>query len=322
MFNNQWFKKYQKFLVWFANTLVGRYILCINGKKSSIGKNKIIRILANSITWRISRNKYSTEFRSHDKFAKRIYNAFKPIWYLIHFWDTFFANNFQPNWNLGFDTLTAYPVAGANTPVDGYAFRGAVDETWANIRAGAGTTASDTSADNYFVYLGASSTTNQWSDLVRSFLLFDTSPLTAAVTISAATLSLFGTAKSSTFSTNPNIHINATTPAATNTIATSDYSNIGGTSFANILYDNWSITAYNDFTLDASGQANISKTGISKFGARSNWDINDSPPTWGTGYVGKINGYYADQAGTTNDPKLVVTYTLSVSNVTGYSFFM
>ena len=115
-FSKQWFLKYQKILLRFCNTWIGRKILCIDGNKSSIGKNKIIHIESNAIWWKTGR-KVTAEFRTHDKFGKRLYYAFKPLWHLFHIWDLGFG--WQPNWNLGFDTLTVYPAAGANSPVDG-----------------------------------------------------------------------------------------------------------------------------------------------------------------------------------------------------------
>lgn len=105
MFNKSWFLKHQKLLLWFANTFIGRWILCINGNRSSVGKNRILKIEPNAITWKLKETKkrihLQTEFRTHDKFSKRIKYAFYPLWLIIHTWDTLFANNYQPDWNLG-----------------------------------------------------------------------------------------------------------------------------------------------------------------------------------------------------------------------------
>src|SRR3990167_5137978 len=97
LFSKEWFLKHQKILLWFVNTWIGRKILCINGSKSLVGKNKIIYIEPNAIWWKGKKKReVVAEFRTHDKFGKRLYYAFKPIWYLIHYWDTLFANNFAP----------------------------------------------------------------------------------------------------------------------------------------------------------------------------------------------------------------------------------
>src|SRR3972149_5143286 len=146
MFNAKWFQKHQGLLLWFANNLLGRYVFRVYSKRSSVGKNKIIRILPNSITWQ-AEGKYHTEFRAHNKFSKRIHSAFYPLWWLMHQWDTLFANSLMPNLNLGFDSLTAYPDPDVEvSTVDGNVKRSGVDEVFGTIRAGAGSVADDSSA--------------------------------------------------------------------------------------------------------------------------------------------------------------------------------
>lgn len=138
VFSKEWFEKHQQKLRWFANTKIGRYTLRINGDRSSVGKNKIARINTNSITWvkNYVTREVVTEFRPHDKFAKRLYYAFRPMWWLMHGWD--WVTFQQPRWNLGFDTLTQYPEStGADNPIAERTVRSGIDENWATIRAGA-----------------------------------------------------------------------------------------------------------------------------------------------------------------------------------------
>jgi hypothetical protein len=81
-----------------------------------------------------------------------------------------------------------------------------------------------------------------------------------------------------------------------------------------ITYANWSTSAYNDFTFNATGIGNVSKTGFSKFGVRNpNYDVANTPPTWSSGVTSHMQCYFSDEAGTTSDPKLVVTYSLGGS---------
>jgi len=109
VFYKPWFKRNQKLLLKFANTFIGKFILRIYGKRSSVGKNKIIKIEPHVITWENPDGSFSAEFRTHAKFAKRLYYGLKPLWKIMHFWDTTIANTFIPELNLGFDTLTEYP---------------------------------------------------------------------------------------------------------------------------------------------------------------------------------------------------------------------
>ena len=317
MFNKSWFQKHQKLLLWFANTSIGRYIFSINGKKSSVGKNKIIKIEPNSITWLVKKGKrkvtLSIEFRTHNKFSKRLYYTFKPIWHLFHVWDTFFANNFQPTWNLGFDTLTVYPNADAeSTSVDGYAGPINKDVSWTSLRGQTGNDQSD-SGTGLFLSAQGSATSNQYQKMYRVATLFDTSALTTSATISAATYSLYynnllnglGGLASAIVTCNP---------ASNTAITGTDYGTFTTTRQASdIAYASISNNAYNDFALNATGLSNISKTAITKFGNVFANDIDDSAPTWASNATSQNGSASADTAGTSNDPKLVVTYTVPSS---------
>ncbi|MCL4419961.1 hypothetical protein M1146_07780 [Patescibacteria group bacterium] len=72
--------------------------------------------------------------------------------------------------------------------------------------------------------------------------------------------------------------------------------------------------AYNNWTLNASGIAAISKTGITKFAVRLSGDIDNSAPTYSAGAESHIFFHQSDRT-TTQKPRLIVTYT----SVTGSS---
>jgi hypothetical protein len=152
----------------------------------------------------------------------------------------------------------------------------------------------------------------------RYIALFDTSALTAAAAISAAVLSLYGDDKGNALGCSPNIDIYTSAPASNTALVAGDFDCLGTVSQTGspITYAAWSITGYNAFTFDATGRGNISKTGISKFGARNaNYDVANTAPSWVTNVDSYVTALNADSAGTANDPKLVVTYTLAA--VTG-----
>jgi len=65
---------------------------------------------------------------------------------------------------------------------------------------------------------------------------------------------------------------------------------------------------YTDWTLDATGLGNISKTGITKFATREGHDILDIPFV-GSNANNQISASAADTAGTSQDPKLEVTHS-------------
>lgn len=315
MFNKQWFLKYQRILLFLSNTWIGRKIFRIDGKRSSVGKNKIIAIIPNAIFWK-EKDEFVVEFRTHKKFSKRLFYVFKPVWYLMHWWDILIANQVKPDWNLGFDSLTVYPDADPETTsTDGDANRASVDQTFTDIRSGAGT-GQDPAGTNGGPYLAASTTTDQFAQQNRYFGLFDTSSLDDDATVSAATLSIYGAAKSNNLGS-PEIVTVSSSPASNTNIVAADYAiaNFGSTEFASRLsYASFTTSAYNDISLNASGISNISLTGISKFGIISGWDFDNSfGGSWSSAAVSQMRFNTADVADTTTDPKLAITFSLPSS---------
>lgn len=317
VFSKKWFLVHQSKILWFANTYFGRYILRIHGKRSGVGKNKILRIEPNAIWWKgenYKENERTVEFRSNDKFALRLYHAFKPIWWTMHFIDWLLFDRFEwmERWNFGFLTLTQYPGSiGANNPVDGYVARSAAQAAFSTLRAGAGNA---TGNAILIMDLYAGSTTNQFTQLERVITCFDTSSLTAAANISATQLSAYGGSKSAGLG-QVGVDVVAATPAATNALANSDYGQLGVTSFGSIAYSSINNSAYNDITLDANGRANVSKTGISKFGMTLAWDtVNSFTGVWANGAGTEIFFQSTSASGTSQDPKLTVTYTTSTAH--------
>lgn len=215
--------------------------------------------------------------------------------------------------------LTFNPVAGANSPCDGIATRESQDQTFGNIRAGAGNNARTNNVEES-IGLNGSTTSNQFEGLYRMICNFNTAALGAGSTITSATLSLYviGT-NNGLGTTNFTFEIVGATPGATNTIANSDYGQLGSTSFASTAFGSITTGAFNDFTLNPSGLANISKTGVSSFGLKSGWDLNNSfDGLWASGGLTRYRVEMADNA--SNLPKLVVNYILG--NTNSRSFFM
>lgn len=204
-------------------------------------------------------------------------------------------------------SATYYPDAHEETSsVDGYVRRSGVDETLATIRGDAGTSHND-ELTWMAIHLWASTTTNQFKLLTKNIMLFDTSGLPDTAIISAATLSVYGEATGSGLGKFDH-HICASTPASNTDLVNADYGELGSTSFGSYAFDDH-LTDYNNIALNASGIANISKTDISKFGARSSWDISGSfGGVWVSGAETKLVSWTAER-GTGFKPKLVVTYT-------------
>ena len=206
-------------------------------------------------------------------------------------------------------TLTVYPDTGTgSTTVDGRVARGSVDQTFAAIRTGAGNSVNTAStSDNPASLSTTGASTNQFAILRRSIFTFDTSAILSGDTVSSVTFSLYGTGKSTGAGTSPGIDVVDASPAANNTLAASDYGNVGTTVKATMTYASWSASAYNDFTL-AIGD--VTKAGITSLGTRLTWDTSGTfGGTWNASTAWSFSCNYADQTGTANDPKLVVVYT-------------
>jgi hypothetical protein len=325
-FTPDWFAKHQKFLLFLCNAPLikywFRYVLRIHKFDCPLDV-KITELAPNHFSYgdkiiynpkdKTFKRERTTDFRTHPKFAKRIYFAFKPMWWAFHAWDWLVADRFVKTWSWGFSTLTAYPVPGTTT--DGWAAsNGETNLSWSAIRGRTGDAHDNTSAYDTYILIRASGTgNNSWQYLYRSIFLFDTSGLTSAATISATVLSLYSTAATDGAVILPDIDIYTSTPASNTALANGDYSQLGSTSQTGspITYVGWNTVGYNDFTFNSTGRGNVSKTSISKFGARNqNYDASNSLPNALATDFSYLVGYFSDNAGTTSDPKLVVTYTV------------
>jgi hypothetical protein len=211
-------------------------------------------------------------------------------------------------------TLTVYPDPGdpGTTTIDGVTATSG-RATWADAHDAAD---SDIIGTTNLSTVCVRSTLAGTYAIGRSFFLFDTSALGSGATVTAATLSLASEAASNTSADSTTVEIVSATPASNTSLSTADYDQIGSTSFASMTFGasgTWSGVdgAYNDFTLNASGLANISVTGISKFAARAGIDLSNTAATG----INENRCYYADTAGNASDPKLVITYTPAVLDV-------
>lgn len=327
VFGRDWFVKHQAKLLWWLNAPVLRYwfrwVLRINGERSAVGGRAIIFILPHAIWWGDG-DSFIAEFRTHNKFAKRLYYALEPLWWAMHFWDWLIADRWVPRLSFGFDSLTKYPYPGDATQntVDGYVKQGYSyygGQSWATIRGAAGSSSGDTDSYSHGVIIGCdgSGQTNLFINLERSIFLYDTSALGSSATISAATMSLYGNYKSVVggISGTFDINIYTSSPASDTALAAGDFDSLGTTAQCDTAITNsgFSTTAYNDWSLNSTGRGNISKTGITKFGARyATEDAQNNAPGWSSDGEARHEFIYADNTGTSQDPKLVITYTSSL----------
>lgn len=315
VFSPAWFAHHQRWLLrvlaWRITGRMARRVLAI--RPHDVGyRGHIVALRPDSYTVRHADGTYTLDCRTHDKYARRLYYAFWPVWAALHAWDMLIANPLCPAWNAGFDTLTAYPAAGqGGTTSDTWCGRNTVDETFATIRSSAGNEATNDSS--LYAWLQASTTLNQFVRQIRSIMTFDTSSLGAGANVSSATLSLWGQNAGPQSLGTPSLVICKATPASNGTIVAADYSQVlTASSYSTVGTVNVTNTVYTDCALNAAGISNVSLTGVSGFGATTGWDASGSfTGTWVSGGQSSYQFASSDTVGTANDPKLVITYALA-----------
>jgi hypothetical protein len=320
-FNKGWFQKNQRSLLFLANAPVlklwFRWVLRIRRFDCSLDK-QIIQLLPNSYTVLNSlagdKANVTSDFRTHPKFGKRIYYAFRPVWWLLHFWDWALADRYMPQWSYGFSTLTAFPSAGdpGTTTVDGILDANSFASYALTHAATSGDSASSSSSD-LRIHNSVSGGGTSWR-IDRSIAGFNTSSLTSVATISAATVSILAGSRSNADS--DSLSVVGASPASNTTLIADDFDQVGSavTNPTKLATDitlasiDISGSVYTDFALNASGLSYISKTGVTNLGFRSAKDCSNTAPSIG---LNQLDFNSADNAGTSTDPKLVVTYSIS-----------
>ena len=209
-------------------------------------------------------------------------------------------------------TTSFYSASGSGSgSTDGVVARHGVDETWATLRAGAGTAVS-TVVNDLTVFIQSTTTSNQWQQINQSILTFDTSSLPNDAIITSVTLSLYGETKTDNLSISPEINVYGASPASDDDLVTADYGTVGATAYCDtpIGYAGWNTgtpgTA-NTFIFNLSGIAAVSLVGDTKLGLRNNFDASGTPPTWSSNKSSDINPWSADKGGGYR-PTLEVTY--------------
>ena len=258
--------------------------------------------------------RHTTEFYTEPVIARSMYEAFLPLWRGLHAWDSVFAERWLPALDAGFNTLTVYPDPGnpGTTSCNGGAYWAAGPNTWS--------VAHNTPYGSYtgpFSSLGAGlqcivdgSPYGGFTQLYRISCLYDTSSLGGSATISDpcvhslwAKSILYDSVFAWTFNTF------SVTPASNTVVSIPDYTNYGTVPFsAPIDKAAVVVSNYNDFTLNASGKAAISKTGITQLALReASYDAPNIEPVPNTSAYLEAVFSTASIAG--QRPRLVVTWT-------------
>ena len=209
------------------------------------------------------------------------------------------------------DTLLTYPT------IDGYA-DDTTSSAYATLRGDTGAAAASGSTTTVNAPLiDSASTSPNFHIFRRAILSFDTSTIPDTATINRANFSLYVTAKENGLGS-PAYGITGGNLASNTAIAAGDYDGFNSTRYASdIAYASIGTSARNNWSLNAAGLANISKTGYTVIYFRDNWDIDNSAPTYAKSVTTSITWNPVGYTGTANDPYLEVVY--SVTPVASFS---
>lgn len=312
--DRRFFAKYQRSLLFLANTRVGRWYFRLTDHPK---ERVFTRILPFGVEWQNADGTFTFAAKTANKYANRIKHS------LRHLKATLLALGLGAATRRGEALALQFLFAGVttsfrpdadpeSTTFDGYITRSSVSEGWSTIRGGAGNFGEDNNTDYFFAYWLATASSNQWDTIARGIFLFDTSAISTDATITAASFKFYCTGKtapSDATASKRELELVASAPASNTAISNADYATIGSTSFGAIAYASITASAINTITLNGSGLSNITKGGVSKFGTRSGADLDNDAPTWASGDQYIVYGAFADNSGTTNDPTLEVTYS-------------
>ena len=327
MNENIWFEINQDMLLWMANTKYGRDLLCIPHEYG-----KITRFQKNLVQVRTGKRTKMSDFRIGAKWANVIRSRWLSFtkmaeWYWSQQRQVLYVpqNLLQDKWTVYSQsdlinniahatTVTAYPDPDPeSTTVDGGTCNDGSD-TWTNLRGGAG----NFSRDN----ISSESTTRlrgdpggTFTNICRGHFLFDTSAITDTDNIDDATCSIeVGTvnAGGSGWGDDMGWSLVTSAPASNTAIANGDHANVTTTKQAgDAVLSAMTNSTYFAFTLNATGEGNVSKTGVTKLGMRSIPDADDNGDGLTDGGTEESNtgSAMSETSGTTSDPKLVVNHS-------------
>ena len=158
-----------------------------------------------------------------------------------------------------------------------------------------GSASADSTATEHYMGVVNIKGTNDYS---RYFTLFSNS-IASSSTVTAVVYSMYGTADASTL----DCTLKLWDSTWTTSLDTGD-ANAYATERASRSTSGWSTSGYNDWTSGASFPASINKGGEDRLAV-----VSEDTPTTNTDY--RVQASSADTSGTTQDPKLTITYTVA-----------
>ena len=320
-----WFKSHQELLLRIVNSPQGRDMLCIDKDFDGM---PIVGFAKNRVTGFLGfdgdKVRLVSDFRVGAKWANVIRYRWREFQALAreHYSDKVNGQTeilLDGGYRMAATTSTFYPdpdSEGDPTTMDGYVGRqDLAGQTLSDLIAGVGTEANTSFAGSFSPFLRANSISNKYDYLRRRIYGFDTSSL-GSDSINSAIFSHYFFNETNDLlgenSDNSKAVLSAVTPSSNIALQASDYGQFQGVDFGRGAKQvDLTLNAYAPITLNGDGIAGINNAGVTNLGKRSGWDFDDTEVglTWVINLSQSINSRFADQAGTDNDPKLVVVHS-------------
>jgi hypothetical protein len=324
VFNSDWFKSHQSSLLsWLNGSWLKRKLSRHAFRIEAI--EPITEIAPSHYVVKLNDTQRRADFRTHPKYAKRLYYSLIAYWWFLHFLDWAFLDRWVPQYSFGLSFLSVLPADGeGGATCDGYAARVVTaGASLTSARTGNGTSQSNTTTAGVGVRITCHADTDKYYAIRRAGFSFNTATIGDWDTIDAASLNLYSTDTyhANTYDTvDSSLNVVSFTPANPGTLATGDYNSFGTTIYSTVSYADFTVSnGSKPFTINASGRAAlINKTGISVLGLRVGSDISGTGITWKTGADIAIGVRWVDYTGTGSDPYLDVSYTLGEAPTPSY----
>lgn len=183
------------------------------------------------------------------------------------------------------------------------------DLTWTNLIAATTADIAEPDGAQGSIWLRASHTTNQFKHLARVYMEFNSSALPDDCTINSAIVGTTGHISTVTTLGVPALSLVGFNPATNGTAVFADFNKFSNTRYAtDISGGSWSTSGYNNFTLNAAGIGNISKTAYTNTGIILSWELDGFGGIW-EDYQQILFYIQTQEHGTTGQPFIEITYT-------------
>ena len=294
----QFFYQNQRLLLKLANSEAGRAYLGIKDK------DPIVKITSNSVHFLKGYKKDYLLIQADFYTNARFYNLLSSVITKMQIADEYkkiqdinraflhYLGLERGNFPQIFLTTTEF-----NDAITNFGILSSTSSVWATVRAGNNLSVG-TWSDIATTGFGCLFDGTNYS-IRRFFFHFDTSALTSAATITAGFVRVVGTTTNDQNVDGDSERLVSSSVSTDTSIATSDWGNVGSTDYGTIAFSGWNSSGNNDITLTAAGLEAISKTGYTKFAARSLRDINNTAPTG-----------HNNETFTTDGAIISITYTL------------